>query len=217
MNNETRNDEPAHDVDAEIKRLLATSGVGSDDDGYLSKERIEAIAATDADDEKRELACRFLREHYYAKSLSFLDYFTHSKHVPGGNVLNPFDPQLFAELNGMQQPGQGNDDEDETSERQSGVLTFGLLNEDDIYVEYYEHAYSNSLHLKWERTNGGREPVMTVSGAGLTFLARHAALLQVFEQRFNPEMDEVLSWLSNLGTRHDLASQTVPVTNSATD
>ena len=205
MNNEKGNDEPAHDQDAELTRLLRKFGMTSDG-LYLSNERIKEIAATDADEEKRQLAWRFLQAHEHAQSLSFLKYLTH-KLVPGGNVMNPFDPQLFAEVNGMQQPGQGKDDEDETSERQSGVLTFGLLSEDEIYVEYCETAFSDSLRIKWDRVNGGREPVMSVSGAALTVLARHAALLQVFEQRFNPEMDEVLSWFSDFGTRHDLASR----------
>ena len=204
MHNEERNDEPAHDQDAEMKRLLAKLGIYSDEEVYLSREGIEAITAATTDEEKRQLAWRNLQVSNPPQSRSCLIDLT-AEAVPGGNVLNPLDQADFPGANFAQQAAQRKDDEDETSESESGILKFGLLSEDEIYVEYCETAFSDSLRIKWEPVNGGREPVMSVSGAALTFLARHAALLQVFEQRFNPEMDEVLNWFSDFGTRHDLA------------
>lgn len=169
---------------------------------HLSSERIEAIAATDADEEKRQLASRLLQMQRYANSFSALRYLTH-KPLPGNNVLNPLDQFGTPVPNFAQQPAHATDD-DKTSERGSGMLKFGLMNAVEIYVEYYEHAFSDSLRIEWMPVNGGGQPFLSVTGAGLTVLARHSALLQVFEQCSNPTMEEVLSWFSNFGTRHDL-------------
>ncbi|AYN25561.1 hypothetical protein D8682_00335 (plasmid) [Buttiauxella sp. 3AFRM03] len=94
MNNEERKDVPAghaeHDQDAELTRLL--TGLGINSDGlYLSKERIEEISATDADEEKRQLAWRLLQMQQYAQGLSYLRFLT-TKHAPGANIFNPLDP-----------------------------------------------------------------------------------------------------------------------------
>lgn len=90
MNNQKRKDEAAHDLDADLAKLLAEAGL-SPGDGFLSSKRIEQIAATDTDEEKRQLAERLLNMQNYAKSLANLKFFTH-KHAPGCNVFNPLAP-----------------------------------------------------------------------------------------------------------------------------
>ncbi|EOR7867408.1 hypothetical protein FYL99_RS20255 [Escherichia coli] len=94
MNKETRQDVPAtdpvQDLDAELAQLLTEAGIGSDG-LYLSNERIKAIAATDADEEKRQLASRLLHMQTHAQTLSYLRSLTGKSGV-GGNIFNPLDP-----------------------------------------------------------------------------------------------------------------------------
>ena len=92
MNNVKSNDEQAndtaHEQDADLTRLLTEAGINSEG-LFLSNERIEEIAATDADDEKRQLASRLLNMQKYAQGLSYLRILK-GKGVQGDNIFNPF-------------------------------------------------------------------------------------------------------------------------------
>lgn len=90
MSNEESKAVSANEPDPELARLLTELGINTDG-LYLSKERIEEIAATDQDEEKRQLACRLLQVQEYAKGLSYLQILR-GKSGLGNNILNPFDP-----------------------------------------------------------------------------------------------------------------------------
>lgn len=71
MNNDKRNDEPAQDQDAELKRLLAKLGIHSDENVYLSIESMEAVTAAVTDEEKRQLIARSLQFRNPPQSRSY--------------------------------------------------------------------------------------------------------------------------------------------------
>ena len=89
--NETRSDVHRYDEDPDLVQLLVRLGVG-DNDQYLTNARIEEIASSDTDEEKRQLATRLLQLQLYAERLSAIRA-ENFKQVPGGdNTLNPIYP-----------------------------------------------------------------------------------------------------------------------------
>lgn len=88
---ETRSDVHRYDEDPDLVQLLVRLGV-DDNDQYLTNARIEEIASSDADEEKRQLAARLLQLQLYVKSIMAIRAYGF-KHKPGGdNILNPLDP-----------------------------------------------------------------------------------------------------------------------------
>nr|WP_172693386.1 hypothetical protein [Pseudomonas fluorescens] len=89
-------------------------------------------------------------------------------------------------------------------------ITFGLMRDDQIYVQYACDEYSTSIQIEWEPINGGWSPRMTAEGMALRFLATHTIVLKIFAGTTEPTMEEVLNALALFGQRHDIGLGNIP-------
>ena len=97
---EVKKESQSCNKDDELAQLLANLEI-TDSALYLSNERIEEIASTDSDAEKRQLASRLLNLQRYRDNTSFLHALSF-KHLPGCYPLNPLDDRLLNKLSDMQ-------------------------------------------------------------------------------------------------------------------
>ncbi|ELO3286936.1 TPA: hypothetical protein NUX02_004587 [Escherichia coli] len=83
---ETRTDVHCYDEAPDLVQLLIRQGEG-DDDQYLSNARIEKIASSDTDEEKRQLAARFIQLQLYVKSITATRTYGFKHKLSGNNIL----------------------------------------------------------------------------------------------------------------------------------
>ncbi|MGI1543634.1 hypothetical protein [Escherichia coli] len=97
---EVKKESQSSNKDDELAQLLANLEI-TDSALYLSNERIEEIASTDSDAEKRQLAGRLLNLQRYRDNTSVLHTLSF-KHQPGCYPLNPLDDRLLNKLSEFQ-------------------------------------------------------------------------------------------------------------------
>ncbi|EON4441723.1 hypothetical protein ACLIKM_001500 [Escherichia coli] len=97
---EVKKESQSCNKDGELAQLLANLEI-TDSALYLSNERIEEIASTDSDAEKRQLAGRLLNLQRYRDNTSVLHALSF-KHQPGCYPLNPLDDRLLNKLSDFQ-------------------------------------------------------------------------------------------------------------------
>lgn len=98
--NEVKKDSQSCNKDDDLAQLLVNLEI-TDSALYLSNERIEEIASTDPDAEKRQLAGRLLNLQRYRDRTSVLHALSF-KILPNFNPLNPLDDRLLNKLSDMQ-------------------------------------------------------------------------------------------------------------------